>query len=103
MTPQLPTRVGKRTSRKDIHGEPMIYEVLDEIVYVPPSNPGKAICFQKLQFEPDHRIELRLCYYMIGQKERGKGRWLFGQFATMISPEDFVHIVKLAREKGWIS
>ncbi len=80
----------------------MIYKVLDEIVYIPPSNPGKAIYLQRLQFEPDKQIELRLCYYMIGQKGRGKGKWLYGQFAAIIRQEDLECILSQARERGWI-
>ena len=100
---KTPSRVGKVTKRKDIFGDPMIYEVIDEIVHIPPSKPGKAIFFQKLQFEPDKKIQFRLCYYMIGQKGRGKGKWLYGQFATMIGKEDLEIILAQARERGWIS
>jgi hypothetical protein len=103
MNPELPSRKGKITRRKDIYGNPMIYEVLDEIILVPRSNPDKAIYFQKLQFEPEKRIELRLCYYMIGQKGRGKGKWLYGQFATIIGKEDLEYLLSRARQKGWIS
>jgi hypothetical protein len=103
MNPKLPSRIGKITKREDIFGNPMIYEVLDEIIYIPPSNPGKAIYLQKLQFEPDKTIELRLCYYMIGQKGNRKGKWLYGQFAAMVRPEDLEYILLQAREKGWIS
>ena len=100
---KTPSRVGKVTKRKDIFGNPMIYEVIDEIVHIPLNNPGKAIFFQKLQFEPDKKIEFRLCYYMIGQKGRGKGKWLYGQFATMIGKEDLEIILAQARERGWIA
>jgi hypothetical protein len=100
---KTPSRVGKITKRRDIFGNPMIYEVVDEIVHIPASNPGKAIFFQKLQFDPDKKIEFRLCYYMIGQKGRGKGKWLYGQFATMIGKEDLEIILAQARERGWIS
>jgi hypothetical protein len=55
MYPKTPSRVGKVTKRRDIFGNPMIYEVVDEIVHISPSNPGKAIFFQKLQFEPDKK------------------------------------------------
>ena len=103
MNPKPPNRIGQVTKRKDIFGNPMIYEVLDEIVHIPPSNSGKAIYLQKLQFEPDKKIEFRLCYYMIGQKGRGKGKWLYGQFATMIGKEDLEYVLLQARERGWIS
>lgn len=103
MNPKPPRRVGKVTKRRNIYGNPMVYEVLDEIVYIPPSNSDKAIYLQKLQFEPDKTIELRLCYYMIGQKGSRKGKWLYGQFAAMVRPEDLECIIAQAREKGWIS
>ncbi len=103
MNPKPPSRIGKTTRRKDIFGNPMIYKVADEIVHVPPSNSGKAIYLQKLEFEPDKKIEYRPCYYMIGQKGRGKGKWLYGQFAMMIGKEDLEYILSRAREKGWIS
>ena len=80
----------------------MVYTVLDEIVHIPPSNPGKAIYLQMLRFD-DGREEMRLCYYMIGHKPRAKGKWLFGQFALMIRREDFDEIMSKAREKGWVS
>ena len=54
----------------------MTYTVLDEIVHVPKSNPGKAIYLQMLQFEDDGRQEMRLCYFMIGHRPRAKGKWL---------------------------
>lgn len=63
-----PSRVGKVTRRKDIIGNLMIYKVVDEIIHILPSNSAKAICLQKLEIEPDRKIEFRLCYYMIGYK-----------------------------------
>ena len=102
MNPKPPSRIGKTTRRKDIYGNPMVYCVLDEIAYIPPSNPDKAIYLQKLQFEGDNGIVFRLCYYMIGQKGRGKGKWLYGQFATMIRQEDLEAVLSEARKKSWI-
>lgn len=101
--PIPPSRVGKTTRRKYINGDPMVYTVLDEIVHIPQSNPGKAIFLQMLQFEDDGRKEMRLCYYMIGHRPRAKGRWLYGQFAAMVCKEDFEQIISKAREKGWIA
>jgi len=103
--PEPPSRIGKITPRKYIDGSPMIYEVLDEIVRVvdKPPMPPKAIYLQLLKFADDGRTEMRLCYYIIGQKPRGKGKWLFGQYATMIRREDFEQLIIKAKEKGWIS
>lgn len=103
--PELPNRIGQITRRKYIDGSPMVYEVLDEIVQVvhTPPMPTKAIYLQLLKFADDGRTELRLCYYIIGQKPRGKGKWLFGQYATMIRREDCEQLIKKAKSKGWLS
>ncbi len=103
MHPKPPSRIGRVTRRAYINGKPMVYTVLDEIVHIPPSNPGKAIYLHMLQFEDDGRKEMRLCYYMIGHKPRAKGKWLYGQFAPMIRREDFDQIMSQARAKGWIT
>jgi hypothetical protein len=101
--PRPPSRIGKVTSRKFIDGSPMTYTVLDEIIHIPKSNPGKAIYLQKLRFEDGGREEMRLCYYIIGYRGHTKGKWVYGQFATMIGKEDFEQIMSRAREKGWIA
>ncbi|HEX8675474.1 MAG TPA: hypothetical protein VF710_26505, partial [Longimicrobium sp.] len=100
--PPLPSRLGKVTQRKAIDGSPLIYEVEDEEVFVAPSNPGKAFCLQKLRFS-DGRSEFRICYYMIAHKPRMKGKWAFGQFAPMMTPDELEMIVAIVRRKGWIS
>ena len=101
--PPPPSRIGKVTRRKYIDGRPMIYTVVDEIVHITKSNPRKALCLHLLKFEDDGRTEMRFCYYMIGRKPRGRGRWLFGQFAPMIRRADFEEILARARKKGWIN
>lgn len=101
--PPPPSRIGKVTTRKYINGRPMVYTVLDEIVHIHPSNPGKAIYLQMLRFHDDDWQEMRLRYYMIAHKPRTKGKWTFGQFAPMVRREDFEEIMMMARAKGWIS
>ncbi len=101
--PKPPSRVGKITKRWYIDGSPMEYKVIDEIVHIPESNPGKAIYLQLLQFADDGRQEMRLCYYMIAHKPRAKGKWAYGQYATMIRKEDLEAIIAKAKRKGWIS
>jgi hypothetical protein len=101
MTPPLPSRIGKTTRRETIDGSPMVYTVEDEQVFLAPSNPRKAFCFQKLQFQ-DGREEYRICYYMIAQKPRMKGKWAFGQFAPMMTAEEMRLIFHKARAKGWL-
>jgi len=51
-----------------IDGRMTTYKVLDEIKRIPPSNPGKALHLQLLQFADDGRKEMRLCYFMIAHR-----------------------------------
>ncbi|HKO19198.1 MAG TPA: hypothetical protein VJU82_09965 [Acidobacteriaceae bacterium] len=102
MHPPLPSRLGKVTQRKGIDGSPLIYEVEDEEVFVAPSNAGKAFSLQKLRFS-DGRIEFRICYYMIAHKPRMKGKWAFGQFAPMMTPQELEMIMDIVCQKGWVS
>ena len=78
------------------------FRILDEIPRRQSTYPDKIIYLQRLQFEEDQRIELRLAYYIIGKKPGMKGRWVFGQFATMMPAEDFQYLVTQATEKGWL-
>jgi hypothetical protein len=41
-------------------------------------------------------------YYVIGKKPRMAGKWVWGQFATMLPIGDFVKLVKLAQDRGWM-
>jgi len=102
MHPPLPSRVGKETRRKTIDGAPLIYTVEEEEVFVAPSNDAKAFCFQKLRFD-DGRTEFRLCYYMIARRPKMKGKWAFGQFAPMMTPDELALMFRIARERGWIA
>lgn len=101
-TPALPDNRGRRTSWHDIHGNKRYVLIEDEVRHIPSNNPRKVICLQKMVFPKEERWELRLCYYMIGVKGRSKGKWVFGQFATLIPPEDFKAIFIAATKKGWI-
>lgn len=98
-----PTHVGHRTNRKTINGDPMRYVVLDEIIRVPTTNRDKAIYLQLIKHETDGRLEMRLCYFMIGQKGKTKGRWVFGQYAPMIGKKDFRFLLKEAQARGWVN
>ena len=100
MTPALPTRIGKTSNIKKIDGTPTSYTVIDEEVFVAPSNKEKAFCLQKLKFD-DGRIEYRICYYMIAHKPRMKGKWAFGQFAPMMTSKELKIVFEKAKSKGW--
>lgn len=48
------------------------------------------------------RKELRLRYHIIGDKPRMKGKWTFGQFATLIPHKDFTKLISLAKKHNMI-
>ena len=101
MNPPLPSRLAKTTTRKDIHGYPMVYTVVDEDVFIAPANPSKAFAIHKLKFG-DGREEFRLGYYMIAERPRAKGKWAWGQYAPMMTKEDMIAIFRRVKAKGWI-
>lgn len=99
---ELPkTRLGKKTIGKDIDGNPMVYEVVDDELFIAPSDSRKAFCLHKLKFE-DGREVFRIAYYMIAVKPRMRGKWAFGQFAPMMSKDDMVMIFEKLKAKGWL-
>ncbi len=101
MNPSLPSRRGKTTRRKDINGRPMVYKVVDEVVFVAGGNHKKAFAIHKLEYG-DGREEFRIGYYMIAVRPRAKGKWAWGQFAPMMTREEMAEIFKRLRKKGWI-
>ena len=76
----------------------MNYEVIDEYVFQALSNNKKAFCLHKLKFDDEH-VEFRIAYYMISPKTE---KWVFGQFAPMMSQDEMKHIFEKICEKGWI-
>jgi hypothetical protein len=100
--PPLPDNIGKTRKLHDINGKVYHIKILDEIRFLQSNLQQKAIYLQKIGFVEDDRIEFRLGYYIIGKKPRSAGKWVWGQFATMLPVEDFINIVQQARDKGWI-
>ena len=100
--PPLPINIGKERKLTDIDGKKQHFIVRDEIVRLQSAYPRKAIYLQRIEFKNDGRIQLRLGYYMIGAKPRMAGKWVWGQYATMIPAEDFRAIIREASDKGWI-
>jgi len=98
--PPLPSK-GKRSWIYTVEGHPLSYEVIDEHVWSPADNAEKALCVHRLRFDDGH-IELRIGYYMIGKKGRGRGKWLWAQFAPMLRAADLQHLCQIAQQKGWL-
>ncbi len=106
-TPTLPSTEGKTGLAKDPAGREHSFVVVDEVRQPHTGHPdGKIILLQKLRFEDDRSefasIEFRIGYYIIGKKPKMRGKWVWGQFALMIRPDDFKALIDKARAKGWI-
>ena len=100
--PEETNHKGKKGQTKDpADGTISKYTIVDEIVIPQSDAPHKLIYLQKIEFE-SKKIELRLCYYIIGKLPKMKGKWVFGQYATFLPEEDFKKIINKARKKGWI-
>ena len=61
-------------------------------------SPGPRV---ERKTEVNDRIEVRLGYYVIGEKPRMKGKWVWGQYAAMMPIEDFKFLVDEALRRGW--
>jgi hypothetical protein len=101
MNPPLPSRLGKTSHRKSIHGNPITYTVIDEVVFLAEANPNKSFAIHKLEFS-DGREEFRIGYYMIAHRPRVRGKWAWGQYAPMMTKDDMAAIFKHAKARGWI-
>lgn len=100
--PERPNNINKKGQAKDPDGTVLKYTIVDEIVIPQSDAPHKLIYLQKIVFDNIKRVELRLCYYIIGKLPKMKGKWVFGQYATFLPEKDFKTIVNKARKKGWI-
>jgi hypothetical protein len=76
------------------------FKIKDEIRSYQSDNRNKIIVLQRIEFE-NGREEIRLGYYIIGKKPRMKGRWVWGQYATMMPLRDFRELIRRAEGQGW--
>ena len=101
--PEWLDNIGKRAKFKHPDGTEKHGVIVDEIRHQQSGSGGRKIVYlQKIQYDDDGQTELRLTYYVIGKKERMEGRWVFGQFSTLLPAEDFKTVVDEAKARGWI-
>ena len=99
--PILPSRVGNEVIlRLPPKGQILKCEIVDEIRKPQSGLESKILILDKIKF-PDLRIEFRLGYYIIGKKPRVLGKWVWGQFSTLLPPGDFEYLFNKASERGW--
>lgn len=100
--PPWPTRKGRRGVTRDaVTRKESYFQIVDEIMFPQSGLPSKLICLQRLQFEEDDRIELRLGYYIIGKKPAMRGRWVWGQYATLLPADDFYRLIQEVHRREW--
>lgn len=100
--PPFPDSKGRQTGWKSIRGKRRRVTIEDHIQRLQSGSKEKLIVLQKLRYDGTRSFELRLGYYMIGVRPRMKGKWTWGQFATIIPAKDFRAIVKSAQKRKWI-
>ena len=100
--PKLPSNIEKRGSRKDpVTKEKRYFTIVDEIQKKQSNAKHKIIVLQKLKFQNNNEIQLRLGYYIIGKLPRMKGQWTWGQYATFIPIKDYKSIYNRALKRNW--
>jgi len=77
------------------------YTVIDEDIFIAPSNPNKAFALHKIRYDDGYE-EIRIGYYMIAHRPKMKGKWAWGQYAQFMTKEDLELIFTRAKESGWI-
>jgi hypothetical protein len=99
--PPLSSHAGHRGVLVFPDGSRQHFAIADEITRQHTGVDTKIICLQLLHFELDGGEQIRVGYYVIGKKPKMRGRWVWGQFATMMPLEDFTWLIRQAEEKGW--
>jgi hypothetical protein len=84
------------------NGDVLHYTITDEIRRRESGMREKILCLQRIEYNEDHRVQIRLGYYIIGKKPARKGRWVWGQYAALLNLKDFQHLVRSAEKRGWI-
>lgn len=102
-TPPIRSHVGEQKSLRFPDGTVRSYRIVDEIAKFQTSNNQKYFCLQKLKYDNSDDEEIRFGYYIIGKKERMRGKWVWGQYCPLLPKADFEEMVRLAIEKGWIT
>ncbi len=100
--PPFIPRLGKPRRITSITGKVVHFVVEDQIERPQTGYPRKMIVLQKIRFVEDGRIELRIAYYMVGEKPGARGKWVWAQYAPLIPQADFRWIIREAKRRGWL-
>lgn len=98
--PPLPTNKNKRGRLVGQDGTVHHFTIIDQIEHFQSDYREKALILQKIQFD-DGSEEVRLAYYIIGKKPGMKGKWVWGQYATLMPLKDYLALYNKAKQRGW--
>lgn len=99
--PTFKSNIGKIGNARIPEGSIYTFKIKDEICRPQSDYPEKMLCLQLIEWQGGEK-ELRLGYYIIGKKPKMRGKWVWGQFASMMPTKDFEAIIKDAVNKGWV-
>ena len=100
--PPAPSNKGRKGAIKDTNGVNWIFLIEDEIMLPQSGLPNKLLCFQRIRFENGENF-FRLGYYIIGKKPSRAGKWVWGQYATMLPSADLKELIRLAEGRQWFA
>jgi hypothetical protein len=72
--------------------------IKDEIIFQCADGSNKFIVAHKLKYD-DGFFEIRICYWIEGTKPRSIGRWMWGQYAPMLRPDDLKRLINEMEER----
>jgi len=104
MTRIPPFRYDRKEGRlTDIKGNKVRFDIVDHVALRQSTYPQKMFVLEKIRFQESpqkrRKEEIRIGYYIIGKKERMKGRWVWGQFCPFFPPRDLEKLIVRARKK----
>lgn len=94
-------KIKKSGSLIDINGKRKKFKIGKYVTLKQSNYPKKKFVLQEILFE-DGKKELRVGYYIIGEKPRSKDKWVWGQFCPLFPKKDLERLIQKAKNKGII-
>lgn len=91
--------IKKEGTIRDIFGNVQKFKVSKQVTLTQSDYPEKVFVLQEIIFETS-KTEIRIGYYIIGQKGWAKGKWAWGQFCPFFPKKDLQKLITLAKKEG---
>ena len=93
---------GNRTGKaKTATGLVLHFEIVGEVSELVGAQKNKKLVFQQIRFT-DGREQIRIGYYVMGQKGDMIDRWVWGRNAPLMDVKELASLLKQANAKGWL-